>query len=147
MPRIGPHHHHPALFRLQHDVGAVAVEGARGIEHPLRIDVDAVLVDELEVVPHPLIPGHVRQLRRHPGKGVEVVARVVQRPDPALPDLHPGIRHRHRHFGIGELHPGVRGKGDVVMVHVRRHLDVLSDQTSRCSDRRSAPCHSGAWRC
>ena len=63
-----------------------------------------------------------------PAKRVEVVAGVVQGPDPALPDLNPGIGNRHRHFGIGELHPGVRGEGDIVMVHVRGHLDVLTDQ-------------------
>ena len=50
MPRIGPHHEHPALLRLQQRIGAVAVAGAGGVQHALDIDVHAVLVDELEVV-------------------------------------------------------------------------------------------------
>jgi hypothetical protein len=53
---------------------------------------------------------------------------VVEGPDPALPDLHPRIGDRDRHFWIGELHPGVRGECDVIVVDVRGHLDVLTDQ-------------------
>ena len=128
MARIGPHHDHPALFRLQHRVGGVAVEGGGGVQHALHIDVHAVFVDELEVVAHTLVARHVRQLGGHAGERVEVVAGVVERPDAALPHLHPRVRHRHRHFRIGELHPAVGGKGDVVVVDVRGHLDVLGDQ-------------------
>ena len=125
MARIGASHDHPALLRLQHDVRAVAVAGRAGIQHTLHVDVHAVHVDEVEDLADTDVARHFRQLHRDGSERVGVVTRVVQRPDAALPNLHPRIRHRRRHFRIGEFHPGVAGKGDVGMVDVRGHLDVL----------------------
>ena len=127
VPRIGAAHDHPALFRLQHDVGAVPVAGGAGIQHPLRIDIDAVHVHEVEHAAEARIPGHFRQLGGDAGEGVRIVAGVVQRADAALPDLDPRIGDRARHFRIGELHPAVTRKRHVGMVDVRGHLDVLGD--------------------
>jgi hypothetical protein len=79
----------------------------------------------MEIVSHPLVAGDVTEFRGRPRKRIEIVTGIVQGPDAALPDLHPWVRHCHRHLRIGEFHPRVAGKGDVGVVHVRGHLDVL----------------------
>ncbi len=129
MPRVGPDHHHPALFRLQHDVGGIAVEGAGRIEHTLHIHIDTVRVDHGEVILHALVACHVRKLGGNTRKGIQVVTGVVQRADAPFPDLDPRVGNRDGHFRVSELHPGITGKGNVVVVDVGRHFDVLRDET------------------
>ena len=123
--RIGPHHHEPPLLRLQHRLGVVAIERGGGIKQPLDVHVHLVLVHELPLISLLLVARHLRELRGHHRVAVQVVARVVQRPDAALPDLHVRIRAGRGHLRIRELHPRVNGKGHVRVVHAHRHLQVL----------------------
>src|SRR5207245_10423994 len=65
----------------------VAVCRAGGIKDTLQVDVHLVLEHELPEVQEPLVAGHLLPLDGHPDIGIQVIAGVVQRPNPTLPDL------------------------------------------------------------
>ena len=128
MPRIRPAHHHPALLRLQHGIHAVAIPRRAGVQQPLHVHVHPVVIHKLEVVPEPPVARHFGQLRGHPGHRVQIVPRVIQRPNAALPHLEPRIRHRRRMLRIRKLHPRIHPKRDIVVVDVGGHFHILRHQ-------------------
>ena len=108
-PGIGAEQHQTAAGRAVfagHDVGQLVTRrrGA-GVEQALDVNAAFAVVLELEVRVKPFVARDLAERRGDAGENRQVILRIVERFDAALPDLQERIRARGGNFQILELHP------------------------------------------
>ena len=69
-------------------IDTVAIRGGSSVDQPSAyVHIHTIFIDELEVIPEAIVAGHLREFRRNPRNRIQVIPRVIQGPNPPLPDL------------------------------------------------------------